>query len=94
MVIISESKLPIKKSNVDNGEISPQVETSISTRKVAILVSGWYSGYVCTVIWLDVYKRQELQDKTKTIIHTAKVDANNVDELVALMPVSYTHLID
>ena len=29
--------------------------------------------------------KEELQDKTKTIIHTAKVDANNVDELVALM---------
>lgn len=28
--------------------------------------------------------KEELQNKTKTIIHTAQVDANNVDELVAL----------
>ncbi len=29
--------------------------------------------------------KEELQNKTKTIIHTVQVDANNVDELVALM---------
>ena len=33
--MISESKLLIKKSNVDNGDISPQVATSISTLNVA-----------------------------------------------------------
>ncbi len=29
--------------------------------------------------------KEELKDKTKTIIHTAKVDADNVDELVELI---------
>ena len=28
--------------------------------------------------------KEELQDKTKTIIHTAKVDANNVDEFSSI----------
>ncbi|MCY1383694.1 hypothetical protein D9M69_718450 [compost metagenome] len=35
-----------------SGEMTPQVDTSMSTRKVAMPSSGWISGYVCTVMWL------------------------------------------
>ena len=74
--------------------ISPQVATSISTRKVARQVSGWYSG--------DVYKRQDASEVDVKAMSEHKhvalfqiwLDVFLVHICLKLIvdPVSYTHL--